>query len=60
MLFCFMGVSYVMFWLAMVVWRCVRSRRGGWAVSEPVEGISSADTSLEVEGTEILVMERLD
>lgn len=60
-LFCFMAVSYVVFWLVMVVWRCVRSRRrgGGRIVSEPVEAVASSDTSLE-EGTEALMMENLD
>jgi len=58
-LFCLMGVSYVVFWLVMIIWKCVRSRRGSGAVSEPVEGIYSSDASLEG-GTEILVVERLD
>ena len=57
-LFCLMGISYVTFWLLMVIWRCVRSRRGGGTVSEPMEGTSSSSTSLE-EGRETLVMEDL-
>ena len=58
-LFCLMGVSYVVFWLVMVVWRCVRSQRGARTVSEPMEGTSSPEASLEG-NTEILVVERLD
>lgn len=54
-LFCLMGASYVVFWLVMVTWRCVRSQRGGGTVSEHVEGNSSPNTSLE-EDTETLVM----
>lgn len=58
-LFCFMGVSSVVFWLAMIVWRCVRSRRGGAKAPEPVGEASSSDTSPE-ETTEVLAMENLD
>jgi hypothetical protein len=58
-LFCLMGVSYVVFWLVMVIRRCVRSQRGGRTVSEPVEGTSSPETSLE-ENTETPAMERPD
>jgi hypothetical protein len=51
-IFCFMQVSYVAFWLVMVVWRCVRSRRGGGGmVSEGVVVVASSDASLK-EGTE--------
>ena len=60
-IFCFLEVSYVAFWLVMVVWRCVRSRRGGGGetVSEPMmsvelEGVASSS------GAEVLVMESLD
>lgn len=57
--FCFMGVSYFAFWLVMVIWRCVRSRRGDRIVSwEPVDGVASSDTGLEGD-PEILAMERV-
>lgn len=56
-LFCLMEVASVVFWLVMIVWRCVRSRRGG-VVSEWVERRTSSDTSLE-ECEEGLVMENL-
>jgi len=56
-LFCFMGVSYVVFWLVVVVWRCVRSGHGGRTASEPV--VASSDTSPE-EDTETLGTENLD
>jgi hypothetical protein len=56
--FCFMEVSNVVFWLVMIIWRCVRSRRGGGMVPGPVEAVSSSGTAPE-EGTEVLVMEAL-
>jgi len=43
-LFCLLGVFYVVFWLAMVIRRRVRSQRGGGTVLEPVEETSSPDT----------------
>lgn len=56
--FCFMEVSSVAFWLAMTVWGCARSRRGGVKASGPVEEASS-DTGPE-ETMEVLAMENLD
>ncbi|KAF9645794.1 hypothetical protein BDM02DRAFT_3181176 [Thelephora ganbajun] len=61
--FCLMGVSYVVFWLAVVAWRCVRSRRGSGAISEPVEGVASSDTDLEEDSEDtidVLIVERFD
>lgn len=58
-LFCLLGVFYLVFWLVMVIRRCVRSQRGGGTVLEPVEGTSSPDTMSPEEDTELLVMERL-
>ena len=60
-LFCFMQVSYVAFWLVMVVWRCARSRRrggGGREGLEPVEGVVDAsDTGLEEDNEELIADE---
>jgi len=56
--FCFMELSNVAFWLVMIIWRCVRSRRGGGTALGPVEAASSSRAALG-EGTEVLVMETL-
>jgi len=45
-LFCLMEVSSIVFWLVMIVWRCVRSRRGGVVLGRG-ERRTSSDTSLE-------------
>lgn len=65
-LFCLIGVSYVVFWMMMLVWRCVRSRRGGNGGGggtglKLVEESASSDSSLE-EGTEteVFAVDSLD
>jgi len=59
-IFCFMEVSFVTFWLVMVIWRCLRSCRSGRTVSEVMDGVSAFSDTIPEERIELLAMERGD